>query len=66
MSAWSSPVIVNDPRIDHDRWRVRVAAESLHANESMHLHVDISDRVCVYCALRASRVVRSLREAPDA
>lgn len=64
MSKWSSPNIVDDDRIHHDLWRVRVAAEALHRNESYHLHNDVSDDVCVYCALRASRVIDTLREVP--
>ncbi len=51
--------IVEDPRIDHEDPRVRAAAEDLHRNESLHLH-HVEGIVCVYCALRASRVVRTL------
>jgi hypothetical protein len=57
---WTGRKIVEDPRIDHEDPRVRSAAESLHNNESLHLHLDIEDKVCVYCALRASRVVREM------
>lgn len=56
--AWGRQQIVTDPRIDHEDAVVRRVAEMLHSNESMHLHIDISDAVCVYCALRASRVLR--------
>ncbi len=57
---WSDPKIINDARIDDDDPRVRAAAQSLHNNESYHLHQDIQDQVCIYCALRASRVVSIL------
>jgi hypothetical protein len=63
MCRWSDPKIVDDERIHHDRWPVRAAAEDLHRNESYHLHNDISDQVCVYCALRASRAIDALARA---
>lgn len=56
-SNWTDPKIVDDPRINHEDPVVRAAAEDLHHNESLHLHLDIGRDVCVYCALRASRVV---------
>ena len=62
MARWSSPVIVDDPRIRHDSAVVRAAAEALHNNESMHLHVDVPDKVCVYCALRATRALDAAAE----
>jgi len=55
MSAWNDPKIVGDPRIADTHAHVRRVAEYLHNNESLHMHQDISDVVCVYCALRASR-----------
>lgn len=58
--AWGQTAIVSDPRIDHESPVVRAAAEALHGKESMHLHVDVSAPVCVYCAYRASTVVRLL------
>lgn len=57
---WTGRKIVEDDRIDHEDMRVRAAAEALHRNESYHLHQDVGDQVCVYCALRASRVVQLL------
>src|SRR5688572_8613444 len=65
MATWESPVIVDDPRIDHDSPDVRAAAERLHGLESMDLHLDIADQVCVYCAFRASHVVGVLAGTPD-
>jgi hypothetical protein len=61
-STWSDPKIIEDSRIEHDRWLVRAVAERLHGLESMHMHQDIADRVCVYCALRASNAIRVLTE----
>lgn len=55
---WDDPAIVGDPRIDHENPTVRAVAEHLHSNESMHLHEHIRSGVCVYCALRTSRVLR--------
>lgn len=60
---WDDPAIVGDPRIDHENPIVRAVAEQLHANESMHLHEQIPADICVYCALRTSRVMRWAKEA---
>jgi hypothetical protein len=59
---WSDPAIIDDPRIDHDDPTVRAVAERLHSNESMHMHQHIGAAICVYCALRTSRVLRWARE----
>ena len=55
---WGDPAIINDPRIDHEDPTVRAVAEKLHGNESMHMHEYISSEICVYCALRTTRVLR--------
>lgn len=55
---WEDPAIVNDPRIDDHDPTVRAVAQMLHGNESMHMHQDIPAVICVYCALRTSRVLR--------
>jgi hypothetical protein len=60
--AWEDSRLTGDPRIDHEDPVVRAAAQALHHNESIHLHTNTLT-VCVYCALRASRVVRLAREA---
>jgi hypothetical protein len=62
MSSWNDRKIVDDPRIAHTDPAVRTAAELLHRMESLHLHVDIEDKVCVYCALRASHVLSTVGE----
>lgn len=59
---WHDPAIVNDPRISDQDVRVRITAERLHANESMHMHQYIGSVICPYCALRASRVLRWVGE----
>lgn len=59
-NTWNDPRIVGHTEIGevvhHD---VQAAAEHLHRNESLHRH-DPSGRVCVYCALSAVRVARTL------
>ena len=60
MAGWDTPEIAEDARINRDDPRVRVAAELLHRGESIYHHRDITAQVCVYCALRASRIVRFL------
>lgn len=55
---WEDEAIVSDPRIDHDNEVVRITAEKLHANESMHMHLYVGSDICPYCALRATRVLR--------
>lgn len=55
--SWDDPQIINDKRIDHENPLVRAVAERLHGNESTHLHTEIPGVVCVYCALRTSRVL---------
>ena len=41
---------------------VKVVAEQLHANESIHLH-GLEAEPCSYCWLRAGNAVQALREA---
>lgn len=55
--------IANDIAGPDCREAVRVVAEKLHYNESMHLH-EGSERKepCSYCWLRAGKAVRALRE----
>lgn len=60
-TAWTDGKIRGDRRIDHADPAVRRIAETLHRNESMHMHEWIDMDVCAYCALRASRAVRQLR-----
>lgn len=55
---WNDPAIVSDPRIDHHDATIRAVAERLHANESMHMHLYVQAPICVYCALRTTRVLR--------
>jgi hypothetical protein len=57
---WQDREITSDTRIDHEDPRVRSVAERLHRNESTHLHLHISENVCVYCALRATHAVREI------
>ena len=60
---WDDPAIVDDSRVEHMDPIVRKIAESLHRNESMHLHQYVASQVCPYCALRASRAARVYRQA---
>jgi hypothetical protein len=63
MSTWASPNIVDDPRILHNNRYVRAMAEYLHNMESLHMHQDTHQLVCVYCALRASNALRAYDRA---
>jgi hypothetical protein len=63
---WTDPRLVADPRIDHDDRNVHRVSETLHAAEPNHMHdAHTMNRVCIFCARRATLAVRAVGAARD-